>query len=44
MASERQIVLGGIPIGGGAQVSVQSMTTTKTHDVEATLEQIGRLL
>jgi (E)-4-hydroxy-3-methylbut-2-enyl-diphosphate synthase len=43
MASERQIVLGGIPIGGGAQVSVQSMTTTKTHDVEATLEQIGRL-
>src|SRR6476619_8508705 len=43
MASERQIVVGGIPIGGGAPVSVQSMTTTKTHDVEATLEQIGRL-
>ncbi len=36
-------MVGGIPIGGGAPVSVQSMTTTKTHDVEATLEQIGRL-
>ena len=43
MASELQIVVGGIPIGGGAPVSVQSMTTTKTHDVAATLEQIGRL-
>ena len=43
MASERQIVVGGIPIGGGAPVSVQSMTTTKTHDVAATLEQVGRL-
>ena len=43
MASERQISVGGIPIGGGAPVSVQSMTTTKTHDVEATLEQVGRL-
>ncbi len=43
MASERQIVVGGIPIGGGAPVSVQSMTTTKTHDAAATLEQIGRL-
>ena len=41
-ASVRSCV-GGIPIGGGAPVSVQSMTTTKTHDVEATLEQIGRL-
>ena len=43
MASERQIEVGGIPIGGGAPVSVQSMTTTKTHDVAATLEQIRRL-
>jgi (E)-4-hydroxy-3-methylbut-2-enyl-diphosphate synthase len=43
MASQRQIEVGGIPIGGGAPVSVQSMTTTKTHDVVATLEQIGRL-
>jgi (E)-4-hydroxy-3-methylbut-2-enyl-diphosphate synthase len=44
MASERQIVVGGVPIGGGAPVAVQSMTTTKTHDVEATLGQIGRLV
>ena len=36
-------MVGGIAIGGGAPVSVQSMTTTKTHDVEATLEQVGRL-
>jgi (E)-4-hydroxy-3-methylbut-2-enyl-diphosphate synthase len=43
VASERQIEVGGIPIGGGAPVSVQSMTTTKTHDVAATLAQIGQL-
>ena len=36
-------MVGGIPIGGGAPVTVQSMTTTKTHDVEATLAQIVRL-
>src|SRR4051795_13500520 len=43
MASERQISVGGVPIGGGAPVVVQSMTLTETHDVEATLGQIGRL-
>ncbi len=43
MASERQIDVGGVPIGGGAPVVVQSMTLTYTHDVEATMEQIGRL-
>jgi (E)-4-hydroxy-3-methylbut-2-enyl-diphosphate synthase len=43
VASERQIEVGGILIGGGAPVSVQSMTTTKTHDVAATLAQIARL-
>ncbi len=36
----RQIHLGGIPIGGGAPVSVQTMTKTDTRDVEATLTQI----
>ncbi len=35
MASERQISVGGVKIGGGAPVVVQSMTLTKTHDVEA---------
>ena len=39
----RQISVGGVPIGGGAPVSVQSMTTTKTADVEGTLQQIYAL-
>src|ERR1700758_1022400 len=43
MASERQISVGGVKIGGGAPVVVQSMTTTKTHDVEATTAQIAEL-
>ncbi len=43
MASERQIHVGGVPIGGGAPVAVQSMTLTKTHDVPATLAQIAAL-
>jgi (E)-4-hydroxy-3-methylbut-2-enyl-diphosphate synthase len=43
MASERQISVGGVPVGGGAPVVIQSMTLTDTADVEATLGQIGRL-
>jgi (E)-4-hydroxy-3-methylbut-2-enyl-diphosphate synthase len=43
LASERQISVGGVPIGGGAPVVVQSMTLTKTHDVDATMAQIGAL-
>src|SRR5947207_12058672 len=43
MASERQIRVGGVAIGGGAPVVVQSMTLTKTHDVEATTAQIASL-
>lgn len=39
----RQIDVGGVAIGGGAPVSVQSMTTTPTHDVNATLQQIAAL-
>jgi len=39
----RQINVGGVLIGGGAPVSVQSMTTTKTADVEGTLQQIYAL-
>ena len=39
----RQIHLGKVAIGGGAPVSVQSMTTTKTADVEGTLQQIYAL-
>src|ERR1700747_495873 len=43
MASERQISVGGVKIGGGAPVVVQSMTLTKTHDVPATTAQIAAL-
>ena len=39
----RQIMVGGVPVGGGAPVSVQSMTTTLTSDVNATLQQIAAL-
>src|SRR5438093_1214797 len=40
MASRRQIWVGGVPIGGGAPVAVQSMTKTETADVDATMRQI----
>src|SRR5438876_8478147 len=43
MASERSINVGGVQIGGGAPVVVQSMTLTKTWDVEATTAQIAAL-
>ncbi|HEY2674071.1 MAG TPA: flavodoxin-dependent (E)-4-hydroxy-3-methylbut-2-enyl-diphosphate synthase [Rugosimonospora sp.] len=39
----RQIMVGNVPVGGGAPVSVQSMTTTLTSDVNATLQQIAEL-
>ena len=39
----RQILVGGVPIGGGAPVTIQSMNNTKTHDVAATLAQIEQL-
>ncbi|MCE5189211.1 MAG: flavodoxin-dependent (E)-4-hydroxy-3-methylbut-2-enyl-diphosphate synthase [Eubacteriales bacterium] len=39
----KQIVVGGVRVGGGAPVSVQSMTNTDTRDVEATVRQIEAL-
>jgi len=39
----KQITVGKVPVGGGAPVTVQSMTTTKTADVEGTLQQIYAL-
>ncbi len=39
----RQIMVGDVPVGGDAPVSVQSMTITKTADVEGTLQQIYAL-
>jgi (E)-4-hydroxy-3-methylbut-2-enyl-diphosphate synthase len=40
MASERQIHVGGVPIGGGAPVAVQTMTKTETANLAATMDQI----
>ena len=39
----RQIIVGGVPIGGGAPVAIQSMLNTKTTDVAASLAQINAL-
>lgn len=39
----RRIMVGNVPVGGGAPISVQSMTNTETCDVEATVAQIQRL-
>jgi (E)-4-hydroxy-3-methylbut-2-enyl-diphosphate synthase len=39
----RQLMVGSVPVGGGAPVSVQSMTTTLTSDVNSTLQQIAEL-
>jgi (E)-4-hydroxy-3-methylbut-2-enyl-diphosphate synthase len=39
----RQIMVGNVPVGDGAPITVQSMTTTKTADAEATLQQIYSL-
>src|ERR671930_126732 len=41
--TSRQVMVGTVPVGGGAPVSVQSMTTTLTADVNATLQQIAEL-
>ncbi|MGC5036182.1 flavodoxin-dependent (E)-4-hydroxy-3-methylbut-2-enyl-diphosphate synthase [Streptomyces sp. DT190] len=41
--ASRRIQVGTVPVGGGAPVSVQSMTTTRTSDVGATLQQIAEL-
>lgn len=39
----RRVMCGGLPIGDGAPVSIQSMTNTDTRDIEATLKQIRQL-
>jgi (E)-4-hydroxy-3-methylbut-2-enyl-diphosphate synthase len=40
MPSARQIHVGGVPIGGGAPVAVQTMTKTETANLQATMDQI----
>ncbi len=39
----KQIMVGNVPVGGGAPVTIQSMCNTRTDDVNATVEQIRRL-
>src|SRR5579883_808353 len=39
----RRVYIGNVPVGGGAPIAVQSMTTTDTRDVEATVAQIHAL-
>ncbi|HSK92152.1 MAG TPA: flavodoxin-dependent (E)-4-hydroxy-3-methylbut-2-enyl-diphosphate synthase [Euzebyales bacterium] len=41
--TSRQVHVGPVAVGGDAPVSVQSMTTTPTHDINATLQQIAAL-
>src|SRR5262249_27659440 len=43
MSSQRQIQVGGVPIGGGAPVVIQTMTKTETADLPATMAQIRRV-
>ncbi|MBV8943189.1 MAG: flavodoxin-dependent (E)-4-hydroxy-3-methylbut-2-enyl-diphosphate synthase [Solirubrobacterales bacterium] len=43
MASRRTITVGGVTIGGGAPVAVQTMTKTETADLQATLDQVRRV-
>ncbi|MEU2432438.1 flavodoxin-dependent (E)-4-hydroxy-3-methylbut-2-enyl-diphosphate synthase [Streptomyces sp. NPDC007861] len=39
----RRIRVGGVPVGGGAPITVQTMTTTNTADIDATLQQIAEV-
>lgn len=39
----KKVLIGGVPVGGGEQVKIQSMCTTKTSDVEKTVAQISDL-
>src|SRR5918998_6405467 len=43
MASERHVTVGGVQIGGGAPVVVQTMTKTETANLAATMEQIHKV-
>src|SRR6187455_1740930 len=43
MASKRSVTVGGVQIGGGAPVAVQTMTKTETANLEATMDQIRRV-
>jgi len=40
--TSRQIMVGSVPVGGDAPISVQTMTNTPTEDAKATIDQIRR--
>ena len=44
VASQRRLMVGGVPVGGGAPEAVQSMTCTRTGDADATLRQVRALV
>ena len=44
MSNSRRIMVGAVPVGGGAPVAVQSMTCTRTGDAGATLAQVRALV
>ena len=39
----KTVMVGNVPVGGGHPIAIQSMTNTKTEDIEATIRQIHRL-
>ncbi len=39
----RKVMVGSVPVGGGSPISIQSMTNTRTQDVQSSVEQINRL-
>ena len=39
----RQIMVGNVPVGGDAPISVQSMTNTDTCDIDATISQVNAI-
>src|SRR3954454_4228062 len=43
MASSRQIMVGSVPVGGGAPVAIQTMTKTETANLQATMDQIRKV-
>ena len=42
--NSRQIMIGNVPVGGGAPISIQSMTNTETTDIDATVAQINAMV
>ena len=43
MRRTKQVLVGGVPIGGGAPVAIQSMLSVPAHDIEGNLRQAAAL-